>query len=286
MDIEEPKSCPCKRIPMHLSSFTAAEYGDSAALRSRLLSKKSSSQHKQQRQCPTLDSAGNTPLHFAAQHGHTETVAMLLRTGAYDNMYCNNNTNAMNSDNIQLYQMSGVTPLHRACYSGAIGTVRLLLEHIITIVAKNTTNNNNDNNNSNEHVLTSILLLPDTSFNDYQTPLHKCVSGGRYLVVQLLLDFMAHHHLHHHDSTIRNSTLLLLSAKDAFGRTPLDVAREKQQRQHLLNNNNNNNNNNDNERQSVQRWDTVAGGYADWDICVQVCLSSHKQKFLCQWNEF
>ena len=116
-----------------------------------------------------------------------------------------------------------------------------------------------NNNNNNKTVLSSILLLPDTSFNDNQTPLHKCASGGRYLVVQLLLDFIVQH-----DIKVGNSSMLplLLSAKDVFGRTPLDVARDKQQQPR------------NRERQSVQRWDSIAGGYADWDICVQVsdCL--------------
>jgi ankyrin repeat protein len=180
-----------------------------------------------------------------------------------DNVKNNNNNN--NNNNNSIYRISGVTPLHRACYSGATSTVRLLLQHIITTIAKNNHNMHMDHhvNNAKESMLSSILLLPDTSFNDYQTPLHKCASGGRYLVVQLLLDFIAQHD-HDDDSHQRNTTmlLLLLSAKDALGRTPLDVATElKQQQQHLSMNH---------ERPSVQRWDTIAGGHADWDICVQV----------------
>ena len=203
----------------------------------------------------TCDSAGNTPLHFAAQHGHTELVAVLLGTGVYKYMYNNENnknSNVMQSENDNIYKVGGVTPFHRACFSGATSTVRLLLDHIITI----TKNNSNSSNNT----ISSILSLPDTIFNDYQTPLHKCASGSRYLVVQLLLDFILEH-----DDTPSACALTLLLAKDAFGRTPLDVAREKQQQQNI-------------ERQSVQRWDTIAGGYADWNICVQVKLLQYEMQ--------
>jgi Ankyrin repeats (3 copies) len=241
------KACPCKRIPLHLSSFTAAEHGDLPALHLRL--SKRPQQHQQQ---PAYDSAGNTPLHFAAQHGHTDSVALLLGTGEYDNMY----NNAVHNTDNDIYKVSGVTPLHRACFSGATSSVRLLLDHIITIVNKN-------RNKSRNHSISSILSLPDTSFNDYQTPLHKCASGGRYLVVQLLLDFIFQYdndgRISDHDAQSSTIVELLLMAQDAIGRTPLDVAREKQQQQNL-------------ERQSVQRWDTIAGGCADWDICVQVSL--------------
>ena len=236
---QEEASCPCKRIPLHLSSFTAAEYGDVPALRSRLSSLPKSQQK------PAYDAAGNTPLHFAAQHGHTELVAMLLSTDAYNKMYdiINNNNNSINTNNDNrggqnVYVVSGVTPLHRACFSGATSTVRLLLDHILTI-----------KNNSN--TVSTILSLPDTSFHDYQTPLHKCASGGRYLVVQLLLDFIFQH------GGNRPTIGALLSAKDANGRTPLDVAREMQR--HRVEH-----------QSSVQRWDSIAGGPADWDVCVQV----------------
>ena len=142
----------------------------------------------------------------------------------------------MQSENDNIYKVGGVTPLHRACFSGATSTVRLLLDHIITITK------NNSNSNSSNNTISSILSLPGTIFNDYQTPLHKCASGSRYLVVQLLLDFILEH-----DDTPSACALTLLLAKDAFGRTPLDVAREKQQQQNI-------------ERQLVQHWDTIAGG--------------------------
>jgi ankyrin repeat protein len=263
--------CPCKHVPLHLSSFTAAEQGNLSALRLRL------SRHEQQQQQPTYDSAGNTPLHYAAQHGHTELVALLLNTGAYNKMYNNSNCSSSEKD---IYKVSGVTPLHRACFSGATSSVRLLLDHQMTMM---NSNQNNSNSNSSSNTL-HFLSLPDISFNDYQTPLHKCAAGGRYLVVQYLLDFIFQHDYSSIHSTTSSgssdynsgaevSTMVvnarqLLRIKDARGRTPLDVARDKQ---HLPNRHA--------ERQSVQRWDTIAGGCADWDICVQVKLETEKYKF-------
>jgi ankyrin repeat protein len=212
--------CPCKCVPLNFSSLTAAEYGDMGSLLKRIESRK-------QRQ---LARHGGdeiiTPLHVAAQHGHTELVAMLLCSGLYEN--------TMNAK---------VTPLHRACYTGATTTVRILLLHYDN---KTKTCNDSDSNNS-------ILLMRDTSFNDCQTPLHKCASGGRYLVVQLLLEYIFQYNNKH--SPILPSQALF--AKDTFGNTPLDVARMKQRQQEV-------------EMQNVKRWDDVAGGCANWDYCVQV----------------
>ena len=130
----------------------------------------------------------------------------------------NNNANA---------NAGGATPLHRASFSGSVATMQLLLE----------TSSSCDDD----------LLAPDTSFGDRQTPLHKAAAGGRYLAVQLLLEALAE----------RSLTQQALHLKDAAGLTPLQVARQKQQRA-------------DEEGRRVVRWDSVAGGAADWDKCVQL----------------
>jgi Ankyrin repeats (3 copies) len=98
-------SCPCKKLPVHLSSITAAEYGDVHALLARIDRNGDSS--------TSQDSAGNTPLHLAAQHGQVAIVSLLLNSQGG----CNVNAAA-----------GGATPLHRACFSGATGTIRLLLQ--------------------------------------------------------------------------------------------------------------------------------------------------------------
>jgi ankyrin repeat protein len=283
-------SCPCKRVPLNLSSLTAAEYGDMDALRRRLVS-------KQQQHGVNNTNNGSyyceiiTPLHLAAQHGHTELVALLLGSGTYNNTMngINNNINNNNNNNNGATASAAgavvVTPLHRACYTGATSTVRLLLLHY------DKHNNNNKDFNIIDH---SILLMRDTSFNDLQTPLHKCVAGGRYLVVQLLLEYIFQQqnnihqqqqeqpHLqqqeqqqlvvntndssmtttridntHNSSSNIPILAIHVLLAKDTDGYTPLDIARMKQKNQ-------------TNERHNVKRWDVVAGGCANWDYCVQV----------------
>jgi hypothetical protein len=119
--------------------------------------------------------------------------------------------------------------------------MRLLIEW------KNNGNNNNDNNNNdnNNNYHRDVLLAPDTSFGDLRTPLHKAAAGGRYLAVQLLLDALRDHALLH----------VALATQDHSHATPLRVAQQLQARQR-------------DERQSVARWDQVAGGVADWTKCV------------------
>jgi hypothetical protein len=200
---QEKRTCPCKRLPLCLSSFTAAEFGNSHALERY----ESSVAHRQ-------DAGGGTPLHLAAQHGHVSATAMLLQRIP---------VNAGSS---------GATALHRASFSGAVSTMRLLVADPAC-----------------------ALLQPDTSFGDYMMPLHKAASGGRYLAVQLLLDALA----------ARNELQQALVAVDNMARTPLDVAREKQQHQ-------------DEEQKSVARWDIVAGGTADWGKCAQLLEQASENK--------
>jgi hypothetical protein len=96
-----------------------------------------------------------------------------------------------------------------------------------------------------------LLLAKDETFGDLRTPLHKAAAGGRYLAVQLLLD------------TLREHMLLdeALRIKDAGQQTPLEIASQLLKVQ-------------DEERQSVARWDQVAGGVADWTKCVQLLKSA------------
>lgn len=100
----EKRTCPCKRIPLSLSSFTAAEYGDLHSLERSMKNSRLSSVDR-------VDSGGYTPLHLAAQNGHVAATSLLLQLGA-------------NPD----HNSSGATPLHRTSYSGAISTMSLLLE--------------------------------------------------------------------------------------------------------------------------------------------------------------
>mmetsp|Transcript_16574 Transcript_16574/g.31505 ORF Transcript_16574/g.31505 Transcript_16574/m.31505 type:complete len:368 (-) Transcript_16574:760-1863(-) len=201
---DNKRTCPCKRLPLVLSSLTGAEYGDLHSLR----------RHNRDSIKTKKDSAGNTPLMIAAQNGHIQATAFLLEAGC--------DVNAPDS---------GATPLHRASFSGAVGTMRLLLERP-----------------------DCDLMLPDTSFGDRMTALHKAAAGGRYLAVQLLLAVHAQ----------RGTLAQALQARDANDQTPLQVALSKLPRQAE-------------ERQSVARWDMVAGGrVADWTLCVQILQRAAK----------
>ena len=215
------RSCPCKRVPLYLSSFTAAEHGNVQALLARQERHHSNSGDWTRRQ----DSAGNTPLHLAAQHGHTAVTALLLRTSNDD-------------DDVVNAAAGGATPLHRAAYAGAVATMQLLLE-----------------------VPSCNLLARDSSFGDLQTPLHKACSGGRYLAVQLLLQSLSLRSCSSStlDDPVGPRTLLeqALQMRDAAGLTPLQVARQQQENEQV-------------ERCSVARWDSVAGGVADWEKCIRL----------------
>ena len=180
---QERPSCPCKQLPMCLSSFTAAEYGDL-----HTLSKLGPSVVDRR------DVGGYTPLHMAAQNGHTAATAMLLRWGA--TVDCCQSTSSTTTTIV--LSSCKATPLHRASFSGAVTTMKLLLDANASLTAR------------------------DTSFGDCRTPLHKAAAGGRHLAVQLLLDAW---------SKLNRNTIEGLELLDARGLTPLDVAKEMQQSQ-------------------------------------------------------
>lgn len=146
----EGRSCPCKKLPWSLSSFTAAEFGEVQSLL------------KKDQFWNRRDDAGYTPLHLAAQHNHVAATSLLIRSGANVNGY-NGEENLSGVDGG--VKRRSATPLHRAAFAGAIASMQLLLQEP-----------------------DCDLLARDNSFGDGKTALHKAAAGGRYLAVQLLLD--------------------------------------------------------------------------------------------------
>jgi len=232
-----------QRIPLYLSSASSAEYGD---LRS--LSRRIASGNLNVASAPAVadplsaisgrSNGGITPLHLAAQHGQLGAVTMLLRDSG-----CGVDTGLVESGQSGQHRggnACGASPLHRAAFSGAVGCMFALIAW-----------GRGDGTGGRGRSCAS-LLAGDTSFGDRKTPLHKAVAGGRPLAVRLLLDALARDRLL--DEALR--------IEDASGRTVLDYRRhflsmdEKETEQ---------------ERQSVRRWDAVAGGTpADWISCCRL----------------
>lgn len=243
-----------KMLPLTLSTTTAAEYGDLVSLAYRLnkqskksvvpsllLQQKQQRQHQQQDSSPSsIDFVGIstntlTPLHLAAQNGHAAITSYLLQNG-YDAdlgyTAVNNNTNTKNT-----HDNTNASPLHRACYSGSLSCIQLLLE-----------------NGANDMAI-------DYSIGDEMTPLHKAVKGGRYLAVALLI-----YHFHQKQHKESKSQSLgqpclhylqsALEAKDKMNHTPIQLAHKLQSY-------------GEDEILSLRRWDKVAGDTrADFDLCV------------------
>ena len=192
------RSCPCKKLPYALSSWTAAEHGDVHSLMKRQNRTMSGGVDLSEK----FDAAGNSPLHLAAQHGHVAATAALLTAGCsvngiWDRRDQNQNHEPATNIPTRKSGMSQIsfrasTPLHRASYSGAVGTMQLLMAQP-----------------------SCQLLVADTSFGDGRTALHKAVAGGRPLAVQLLL------------TTLEDRQLLneAWKVRDSQQYTPLELAR-------------------------------------------------------------
>ena len=203
----------------------------------------------------------STPLHLAAQNGHAAITSYLLQNGYHADLGYHSSTllvsqQSQQAQQAQTHQRTNriATPLHRACYSGALSCIKLLLD-----------------NGADDMAI-------DYSMDDAMTPLHKAVKGGRYYAVALLI-----RHFQEKQSSIPrsksrkeitevtsesnddnngakycNCLKLALDAKDKQNRKPLELARELQTR-------------GEEEVLSLRRWDAVAGHTrADFNQCTQL----------------
>ena len=147
---------------------------------------------------------------------------------------CNIDTGLRSND---ASSFCGATPLHRASFSGAIAAMQTILDW--------------GSNNCSE--MTDILAK-DLSFGDQRTPLHKAVAGGRPYAVQLLLISLRRRGLLESGlSAVDSQQLTPLALVGQF--TSLDATSLEEQ------------------KCSVRRWDSIAGGPADWKMC-QTLLES------------
>ena len=221
--------CPCKSLSFSLSSFTAAEYGNIHFL----------TRHKNLDANKLSDVGKYNLLHLTAQHGHVTATCLLLQLGA-----CVDGTSREEGG-------CGATPLHRAAFSGAISTMKILMDW------------NKKGLNSSSSKQRCNLLATDTSFGDNMTPLHKAASGGRYLAVQLLLAELSEvlPDCNNGDSSSLQLLVTALTSQDSQGRTPLAVAQEMISAEEA-------------DSPSVARWDSVAGGKADWNRCANLLLTA------------
>ena len=171
----------------------------------------------------TRSKTTSEPLHLASQHGHISVTSYLLQNGFHAD------SGAVHDITVK---PNTATPLHRACYSGAIGCIQLLLDHDASLLAR------------------------DNSFFDEMTPLHKAVKGGRFLAVAVIVNFCKKKN---NDAGEFDFNLLrqILMAKDASDRTPLELARELESlgEEEIL---------------SMRRWDSVAGGTASFSKCIDI----------------
>jgi hypothetical protein len=156
------RQCPCKLLPRSFSSFTAAEYGDLCTLTK--IGPAIAQRH---------DDFGYTPLHFAAQNNHVAATALLLQLGCHvDGIVSVEGELQSNSTT----RCCGATPLHRAAFSGATATMKILLDW-------NSTEPDKNSSSSVYNKKQCDVLAKDLSIGDEFTPLHKAAAGGRYLAV-------------------------------------------------------------------------------------------------------
>lgn len=182
----EKRTCPCKRLPLCLSSFTAAEYGDLHSLT------KQGAAIADRR-----DVAGYTPLHLAAQNGQVAATSLLLQRGCQ----------------VDGGNECGATPLHRAAFSGAVAAMRILLDWkdpLCNLLAKDTS--------FGDEMSPLHKAAAGGRYMAVQLVLEALRGRSIHSIPTLDMDLTTTGQ----DSLIS----VALYAKDSVGRTPLEVAKE------------------------------------------------------------
>jgi hypothetical protein len=186
----EKRTCPCKRLPLCLSSFTAAEYGDLHSLT------KQGAAIVDRR-----DVAGYTPLHMAAQNGQVAATSLLLQLGCQ----------------VDGGNECGATPLHRAAFSGAVAAMRILLDWkdpLCNLLAKDTS--------FGDEMTPLHKAVAGGRYMAVQLLLEALRGRSIHSIPTLAMDLTTT------TTTTGQYSLfsVALCAKDSVGRTPLEVAKE------------------------------------------------------------
>ncbi|GMI23240.1 hypothetical protein TeGR_g13290 [Tetraparma gracilis] len=151
-----PATCPCKFLSLNLSIFTSSSLGapapPSRPVKLRPISSPSGSSYTA---LPT-DDYGYSPLHYAAQNNHVPLVSHFLSLLSAANPSPASLSLALSHSAPPL--PPGCSPLHRACFSGAVPSLLLLLPHL---------------------ELQALLLADASTGGPPMTPLQKCVVAGR-----------------------------------------------------------------------------------------------------------
>ncbi|MBC6443645.1 MAG: ankyrin repeat domain-containing protein [Rhodobacteraceae bacterium] len=166
------------------------------------------------------DREGNTPLHWAIDWGHDETAKILIdkRPDAEASRFAASRSVRLFSSSLNLQNINGNTPLHRAAQKGNDGIVKKLLAEKADVNAQNHEGNTPLHRAIHwGHDETAKILInaDDASLNlqdrEGNTPLHRAAQEGEDGIVSGLCDKGVNVNVKNHDGEkaldIANKTL-------------------------------------------------------------------------------
>ena len=256
-----PVNCPCKYVPLHASSHTLATYGllsHGHSSRVRLLpSPVGSFVHL------SPDSSGLTCLHYSSQHNHVSDVRllldMLLRANASLPDPALSFVSAVSFASPSLAR--GCTPLHRACYSGSLSSLSLLLSSFSSCLLSAVPSSRL----TVQAAIQTALMARDYSTGDGKTCVAKAASAGRPAVLSAVLNFAATEFGREFvGELLQLPKGVCLVPTDEVGPpaavSPLVALASSDGASSYSSS-------------PYSRWDEVAGGPPDWSLVVKVILS-------------